>query len=159
MSRLQTVHSWSVHLLLMRPGKCFLATISLQLMYGTLHHPTGITGSVCQHLSLSPKLCKASSPEGLTIDWLLTAPAWIHHFFFLWGFLKDNIYRDNPGRTAALKKIRVVTQEECSRVTDTFSRRMQVCFQRAAYILNMWCNSRLLQIFRHCFPCNVEFTC
>lgn len=55
--------------------------------------------------------------------------------FYLWGYLKDNVYRDNPQTIPELKqaitrKIRAIPKEECVRVIDNFARRAQVCLQR-----------------------------
>lgn len=69
-------------------------------------------------------------------EWAPHSPDMSPPDFYLWGFLKDNVYTDNPNTVAALKreitkKIRAITQEECKRVIDNFSRRVQVCLQRA----------------------------
>ena len=50
--------------------------------------------------------------------------------FFLWGFLKINIYQNNPLTVAPLKaditeKIKAIAQKECERVTDNFARRIK----------------------------------
>ncbi|KAK7090080.1 hypothetical protein V1264_009928 [Littorina saxatilis] len=55
--------------------------------------------------------------------------------FYLWGFLKDNVYRNNPQTITELKRaitttIRGISQQECVRVIDNFARRVQVCLQR-----------------------------
>ncbi|KAK7101965.1 hypothetical protein V1264_020263 [Littorina saxatilis] len=55
--------------------------------------------------------------------------------FYLWGFLKDNVYRNNPQTITELKRaitttIRGISQQECVRVIDNFARRVQVCMQR-----------------------------
>ena len=51
-----------------------------------------------------------------------------------WGYLKDNVYQDNPQtipelKTAITTKIRTTSREECVRVIDNFARRIQVCLQ------------------------------
>jgi len=55
--------------------------------------------------------------------------------FYLWVYLKDNVYKDNPKTIPELKsaisaKIRAISREECVRVIDNFARRKQVCLQR-----------------------------
>ena len=69
-------------------------------------------------------------------------PEWASHSpdlnppdFYLWGYLKDNVYQDNPQtipelKTAITTKIRTVSREECVRVIDNFACRIQVCLQR-----------------------------
>jgi hypothetical protein len=56
-------------------------------------------------------------------------------YFYLWGYLKDYVYVNNPQTIGELKaaitaKIRQIPKEECVRVIDNFARRMQVCLQR-----------------------------
>ena len=56
-------------------------------------------------------------------------------YFYLWGYLKDYVYVNNPQTIGELKaaitaKIRVIPKEECVRVIDNFARRMQVGLQR-----------------------------
>ena len=53
----------------------------------------------------------------------------------LWGSLKDHVYENRPQSIAELKvaitqKIRVIRKEECVRVTDNFTRQLQVCLRR-----------------------------
>ena len=53
---------------------------------------------------------------------------------YLWGYLKDNVYENNPQTIGELKaaitgKIRQIPKEECVRVIDNFARRVQVCLQ------------------------------
>ena len=55
--------------------------------------------------------------------------------FHLWGYLKANVYENNPQTIGELKaaitgKIRQIPKEECMRVIDNFARRVQVCLQR-----------------------------
>ena len=55
--------------------------------------------------------------------------------FYLWGYLKDNVYRKKPQTIGELKaaitgKIIEIPKEECVRVIDNFARRLQVCLQR-----------------------------
>ena len=55
--------------------------------------------------------------------------------FYLWGYLKDRVYGNNPQTIPDLKAaitaaIRAIPTEECGRVIDNFARRIQVCLQR-----------------------------
>ena len=65
-------------------------------------------------------------------------PEWAPHSpdlnppdFYLWGYLKDNVYTNNPQTIPDLKaatapKIRAIPREECVRVIQNFARRVQV---------------------------------
>ena len=51
--------------------------------------------------------------------------------FYLWGFLKDHMYKNRPQSIAELKvtiiqKICAIRKEECVRMIDNFARRFQV---------------------------------
>ena len=55
--------------------------------------------------------------------------------FYLWGYLKDRVYANNPQSIPDLKAaitaaIRAIPREECGRVIKNFSRRIQMCLQR-----------------------------
>ena len=52
--------------------------------------------------------------------------------FYLWGYLKDKLFDNNPHTIPGLKAaitaaIRAIPKEECGRVIETFARRIQVC--------------------------------
>ena len=69
------------------------------------------------------------------IKWAAYSPDLNPPDFYLWGYLKDNVYENNPQTIGELKaaitaKIREIPKEECVRVIDNFARRMQVCLQR-----------------------------
>ena len=69
------------------------------------------------------------------VEWAPHSPDLNPPDFFLWGFLKDNIYQDNPLTIAALKaaiteNIQTITQEECDRVINNFARRIQECLRQ-----------------------------
>jgi len=54
--------------------------------------------------------------------------------FYLWGYLKDNMYQYNPQTTGELMaaitaKISEILREECVQVIENFARHMQVCLQ------------------------------
>ena len=72
--------------------------------------------------------CKAE------VEWAPHSPDLNPPDFFLWGFLKDNIYQDNPLTIAALKaaiteKIQAITQE-CERVINNFACCIQECLRQ-----------------------------
>ena len=47
--------------------------------------------------------------------------------FYLWGYLKDRVYANNPQSIPDLKAaIRAIPREECGRVIENFARRIQV---------------------------------
>ena len=55
--------------------------------------------------------------------------------FFLWGYLKDNVFRGRPQTIPELKqavaqKIREIELPTCTRVVDNFVRRIKLCIQR-----------------------------
>ena len=55
--------------------------------------------------------------------------------FYLWRFLKDHVYQNNPQTISELKvaitqQIHGITREECVRVIDNFAQLLQVCHQR-----------------------------
>jgi len=52
--------------------------------------------------------------------------------FYLWGYLKDRVYGNNPQTIPDLKAaitaaIRAIPREECGRVIENFVRRIQMC--------------------------------
>ena len=55
--------------------------------------------------------------------------------FYLWGYLKDNVYANHPQTIPELKDsiaaaVNAISKEECRRVIENFVRRVQVCLQR-----------------------------
>ena len=83
-------------------------------------------------------------PRQLFPDHLISRrcnPEWAPHSpdlnppdFYLWDYLKDNVYTNNPQTIPDLKaaiaaKIRVIPREECGRVIQNFARWVQVCLQ------------------------------
>ena len=68
-------------------------------------------------------------------------PEWAPHSpdlnppdFYLWGYLKDNVYTNNPQTIPDLKaaiaaKIRAIAREECVRIIQNSARLVQVCLQ------------------------------
>ena len=54
--------------------------------------------------------------------------------FYLWGYLKDKVYVNNPQaisdqKAALTAAIRAIPREECLRVIENFARRIQVCLR------------------------------
>ena len=89
----------------------------------------------------------------ITLDWLdhkfpnrlisrKHEPEWPPHSrdlnpldFYLWGFLKNNVYRNNPQiipelKKAIMQKINAIPKEECIRGINNFASRIQVCRQQ-----------------------------
>ena len=69
------------------------------------------------------------------VEWAPHSPDLNPPDFYLWVYLKDNVYRKKPQTIGELKaaitgKIIEIPKEECFRVIDNFARRMQVCLQR-----------------------------
>ena len=69
------------------------------------------------------------------VEWAADSPDLNPPDFYLWGYLKDNVYENNLQTIGELKaaitrKIRQIPKEECVRVIDNFARRGQVCLQR-----------------------------
>ena len=69
------------------------------------------------------------------VEWAPHSPDLNPPDFYLWGYLKDNVYQNNPQTIGELKaaiaaKIREIPREECVRVIDNFVQQMQVCLQR-----------------------------
>jgi len=56
--------------------------------------------------------------------------------FYIWGYLKDRVYGNNPQTIPDLKAaIKVIPREECGRVTGNFARMIQMCLQsRGAHL-------------------------
>ena len=66
------------------------------------------------------------------VEWAPHSPALNPPDFYLWGYLKDHVYQNNPQTIGELKaaiaaKIREIPWEECMRVIDNFAQRLQVC--------------------------------
>ena len=52
-------------------------------------------------------------------------------YFYMWGYLKDRVYSNNPQTIPDLKAaIRAIPREECGRVIENFARWIQMCLQR-----------------------------
>ena len=68
------------------------------------------------------------------VEWAAHSPDVNPPDVYLWGYLKDNVYENNPQAIGELKaaitgKIRQIPKEECARIFDNFARRVQVCLQ------------------------------
>ena len=69
------------------------------------------------------------------VEWAAHSPDLNPPDFYLWGYLKDIVYENNPLTIGELKaaitgKISQIPKEECVRVIDNFARHVQVCLQR-----------------------------
>ena len=69
------------------------------------------------------------------VEWAPHSPDLNPPDFYLWGFLKDNVYQGNPQtieelKTAITAKIRAIPKEDCVKVINNFARRVQDCLQR-----------------------------
>jgi len=64
-------------------------------------------------------------------QWSPHSPDFNPSDFYLWGYLKDKVYGNNPQTIPDLKAaIRAIRREECGRVIEYFARRFQMCLQR-----------------------------
>ena len=74
------------------------------------------------------------SAAGVTRSGRRIHRTWTPPDFYLWGYLKDRVYANNPQSIPDLKAaiaaaIRAITREECGRVIENFARWIQVCLQ------------------------------
>ena len=68
-------------------------------------------------------------------EWSLHSPDLNPPDFYLWGYLKDRVFGNNPQTIPDLKAaitaaIKAILREECGRVIENFACRIQVCLQR-----------------------------
>lgn len=97
---------------------------------GATPHTANITMEWLDHRFPNRLISRRREPE-----WSPHSPDLNPPDFYLWGFLKDNVYGNNPQSIAELKMainqtIRAIQKQECVRVIDNFARRLQVCHQR-----------------------------
>ena len=57
------------------------------------------------------------------------------HNFFLWGYCKQNVYKNKPTNVADLKTeienfLAEIPVEMCARVVKNFQKRVEICIQR-----------------------------
>ena len=69
------------------------------------------------------------------VEWAPHSPDLNLPDFYLWGFLKNDVYKNSPQTIPDLKRtitatIRGISQQECVRIVANFARRVQVCFER-----------------------------
>ena len=69
------------------------------------------------------------------IEWAPHSPDLNPPDFYLWDYLKDNVYENNPQKIPELKRaitgrIRRISVEECVWVIDNFVNRIHVCLRR-----------------------------
>ena len=97
---------------------------------GAAPHTADITMEWLDHRFPDRLISRCRKPE-----WSLHSPDLNPPDFYLWGFLKDNVYENNPQSIAELKtaidqNIRAISKKECVRVINNFALRIQVCHQR-----------------------------
>jgi len=68
-------------------------------------------------------------------QWSPHSPGWKPPDFYLWGYLEDRVYENNPQtipdlKTAITAATRAIPREKCGRVIENFARRIQMCLQR-----------------------------
>ena len=68
-------------------------------------------------------------------EWAPHSPDLTPPDFFLWAYLKSNVYKNNPTTIRELKvavkaEVRQISRDVCSRVIDNFYRRIQLCRRR-----------------------------
>ena len=68
-------------------------------------------------------------------EWVPHSPALSPADFFLWGYLKDRVYKTNPRTIGELKsniqtEIEAIDEETCRAVMSNFIRRMEMCQQQ-----------------------------
>ena len=93
-------------------------------------HTANITMEWLDHCFAGRLISRRCIPE-----WSLHSPDLNPQDFYLWDFLKDHVYQNNPQTITELKvaitqQIHGITREECVRVIKNFARRLQVCHQR-----------------------------
>ena len=75
------------------------------------------------------------SAAGVTRSGRRIHRTWTPLIFYLWGYLKNRVYGNNPQTILDLKAairaaIRAIRREECGRVIENFARRIQMSLQR-----------------------------
>ena len=91
-------------------------------------------------LTFQMKLCNGSDGDRLIsrrceIEWAPHSPDLNPPYFYLWGYLKDDVYENNPQIIPELKRaitgrIRRISVEECVQFIDNFANRIHVRLQR-----------------------------
>lgn len=97
-------------------------------------------GATCHTSNLSLPVVQALFPEKLIsrredIQWPPRSPDLTPCDFFLWGYLKSQVYRNSPATLDALKnnirrEIEAITEDTCRRVMVNFRGRLQECQER-----------------------------
>jgi len=93
--------------------------------------------------------------------WSLHSPDLNTPAFYLWEYLKDRVYGNNPQTIPDLKAaIRAIPREECSRVIENFARRIQMCLQcRGAHFFErQWNRVFVVQIWNFGDVCYTGLT-
>ena len=75
------------------------------------------------------------------VEWAPDSPDLKPPDFYLWWFLKDNVYKNSLQTIPELTKvtIRGISQQECVRVVDNFARHVQVCLERREATWSTFC--------------------
>ena len=73
-------------------------------------------------------------------EWPARSPDLLPHYFFLWGHLKERVYRDNPQNLTKLKEaidkeVTCFTSEVMKAVFDSMKKRAQDCIQPGGHHL------------------------
>ena len=94
--------------------------------------PTPQTNHWHGYSSVSPTKWSAA---GVTRSGRSIHRTWTLSDFYMWGYLKDRVYGNNPQTIPDLKAaitaaIRANPREKCGRVIENFARRIQMCLQR-----------------------------
>jgi len=64
------------------------------------------------------------------LQWLPHSPDLNPPNFYMWPYLKDRVYGNNPQTITDLKAaIRAIPKQECGRVIKNFARRIRMCLQ------------------------------
>jgi len=93
------------------------------------HTPQTNHWHVYSSVSLTDWSAAGVTRSGRRIHWTWTPPD-----FYLWGYLKDRVYGNDPQTILDLKAaitaaIRAIPREECRRVIKNFARWIQMCLQ------------------------------
>ena len=96
---------------------------------GATPHTANLTLEWLEAKFPDPLVSRRHDPE-----WVPYSPNLSPPDFYLWGYLKDRVYKDKPRIIPELKEaitaeIRAISKEECCRVMNNLVRKMQVCLQ------------------------------
>ena len=97
---------------------------------GATPHSSNESLACLQQLFLDRLISRRCDPQ-----WSPHSPDLNPPYFYLWGYLKDRVYGNNPQTIPDLKAaitaaIRAIPREECGRVIENFACRIQMWLQR-----------------------------